>query len=241
MRLLSFAAAAFFAISTVAQSDTTSLTVASGNYTPFAGEDLPDGGLVNGVLREAAERAGFDVTFEYMPWKRALEASRRGMYDATSYWYYSEERMDDFIHVGPLIEERLVFFAIASHETPTWSALEDLTGLRIGVVPGFTYTPEFWALGESGVLTLSEATSNEANLRKLLAGRIDVFPHSEMAGWHLIREAFTEEEQARFIVLDNSLTSSDGYLLISRRMPNGEEVARRLQAALDSLTASNAD
>ena len=175
-----------------------------------------------------------------MPWKRALEATRDGLYDGTSYWYFSEEREADFIHVGPLVEERQVFFAITGPDVPEWSELEDLADLRIGVVPGFTYTPEFWELGESGVLTLSEAPSNEANLRKLLAGRIDVFPHSEAAGWHLIRQKFTEEEQARFVVLENSLTSSNGYLLISRVTPNSEQVAQALQAAADSLVAATA-
>ncbi|WP_306115930.1 MULTISPECIES: ABC transporter substrate-binding protein [unclassified Roseovarius] len=241
MRVLSLAAAAVIALSTIARSDTTTLTLATGDYVPFTGENLPDGGVVNGIVQEVAARSGIDVEFEYMPWKRALEATRQGAYDGTSYWYYSEEREADFIHVGPLVEERQVFFAIAGPEVPTWSELEDLSGLRIGVVPGFTYTPELWELGESGVLTLSEATSNEANMRKLLAGRIDVFPHSEMAGWHLIRETFTEEEQARFVVLDNTLSSSDGYLLISRNMPNGEEVAKALQAAVDSLMAANAN
>lgn len=240
MRILSLAAAVLLGVSTLAQSDARSLTLATGDYVPFTGQHLPDGGVVNGIIRDVAARSGFDVQFEYMPWKRALEATRRGSYDGTSYWYFSEEREADFIHVGPLVEERQVFFAIAGPDLPAWSELADLSGLRIGVVPGFTYTPEFWGLGESGVLNLSEAPSNEANMRKLLAGRIDVFPHSEMAGWHLIRETFTEEEQARFVVLENPLTRSDGYLLISRSAPDSAAVAEALQTAVDSLlTASD--
>lgn len=241
MRVLSLAAAALIAVSGIAQSDTTRLTVSTANNVPFTGENLPDGGVVNSTIRDVAERAGFEVQFEYMSWHRALETARRGMYDASSYWFFSDERAVDFIHVGPIVESRQVFFAIAGREVPTWSELEDFAGLRIGVVTKFTYTPELWALGESGVLTLSETQSTVTNLRKLLAGRIDIMPYSERAGWHLIRENFTEEEQARFVVLDNPLTRSDGYLLVSRSMPNSEEVAQRLQAAVDSLTASNAD
>lgn len=234
MRILSLTTIISLAFATVSHSETRTLSIATGSYAPFTGQELPGEGIVNQSVRAIAKAAGFDISFNYMPWKRTLEATRRGMYDATSYWYYSAQRESHFIHVGPVMREREVFFTLAGADIPDWNALEDLSGLRIGVVPGYTYTPQLWELGESGQLILSEATSDEANLRKLLAGRIDIYPMSETAGWHLIRELFSESEQARLTVLDTPLVVSGGYLLISRSKPDAEAVAEALQNAVDA-------
>ncbi|WP_299849814.1 ABC transporter substrate-binding protein [uncultured Roseovarius sp.] len=234
MRILSLMTSVCLAIATISHSETRTLSIATGSYAPFTGQDLPGEGIVNQSVRNIAKNAGFEISFDYMPWKRTLEATRRGMYDATSYWYYSEMREPHFIHVGPVMREREVFFTIADSDVPNWNSLEDLSGLRIGVVPGYTYTPQLWEMGESGRLTLSEATSDEANLRKLLAGRIDVYPMSETAGWHLISELFSESEQARLRVLDTPLVISGGYLLVSRSKPDAEAVAQALQIAVDA-------
>ena len=234
MRILSLTAIIGLAFATVSHSETRTLSIATGSYAPFTGQDLPGEGVVNRSVRAIAKSAGFEISFNYMPWKRTLEATRRGMYDATSYWYYSEQREPHFIHVGPVMREREVFFTRTDADIPEWNELEDLAGLRIGVVPGYTYTPQLWDLGESGRLILSEATSDEANLKKLLAGRIDVYPMSETAGWHLISELFSEEEQARIRILDTPLVISGGYLLVSRSKPDAEDVAQALQNAVDA-------
>jgi len=64
--------------------------------------------------------------------------------------------------------------------------------------------------GRNRFLTLFEAASDEADLRKVLAGRIDLFPLDESAGQHLLKRAFTDEEQARFQTLERALVSSSG-------------------------------
>jgi len=235
MRILSLVLGASLTIAAAAHSETRTLSIATGSYAPFTGEDLPGGGTVNQSLREIAAYAGFDVEFHHMPWKRTLEATRRGMYDATSYWHYSADREESFIHVGPVMEQREVFFTRVDTDIEDWTNLEDLAGLRIGVVPGYTYTPELWEMGASGQLTLSEAATDEANLRKLLAGRIDILAMTEPAGWHMIGEMFSESEQAQLRVLNTALVISGGFILVSRAKPDAEAVAEALQNAVLQL------
>lgn len=209
------------------------ITVATGDYAPFTGQDLEGYGTVNARLTRLAEASDIELNFEFMPWKRALEATRRGNFVATSFWYFSEDREADFIHVGPLIADRLVFFGRDDRSPLAYESLSDLQGYTIGIVPGYTYTPEFWALVEDGTLTVSEGPSDLANFRKLVAGRIDLLPVSEEAGWHMASENLSAEDLATLTVLDVPLAVTNGYLLIPRSLENAETIAARLQSGAD--------
>ena len=208
------------------------LRVATGEYPPFTASTEEDGGIINRTVRELADAAEFSVSFDYLPWKRGLELTRMGRYEAASFWYFSEDRQEDFIHVGPILQDRLVFFYLEESSVHEWSELTDLSSFRIGAVTGYTLTSEFWNLADEDVLDVHLAPDDTANLRKLLAGRIDLYPISEEAGWDLIRQTFSEEDQARFRTLEKPLVVSDAYLLISRAIENAEGIAAALQSAV---------
>lgn len=214
------------------------LMIATGEFPPYADSTTPDGGLVNGVIAAAATRVGIQATFLYMPWKRAIEATRAGRYDATSFWYYSEDRTADFIHVGPVSVERIVFLHRTDSPPPEWETLSDLAGLRIGAVPGYTYTPEFWELAAAGTLTVIEGPTDEANVRKLHAGRIDLYPHGEIAAQYLIDRIFTPQDAAQLMMTEGALTTVQGYLLVGRHLPDAAELAARLQTAIDDIVGA---
>ena len=234
MRSLKLAAICLFAAVTAPKAETTVLSIASGAWAPFSGQDLPGEGIVNSSVRRIATAAGYDVEFNYMPWARALEETRQGAYDATSYWFYKAEREDDFIHIGPLNEERTVFYALASTDVPEWTDLSDLAGLRIGVITGYTYTPELWELGAAGVLSLSEAQSDEANFRKLLAGRVDLLVISQDVGNYLLNKSFSEADRNRLTIVEKPLSTAHGYLLLPRNKPETEAIANAMQNVIET-------
>ncbi len=211
------------------------LRIATGEYPPFASEAIEHYGHVNRIIARASEEAGIDVEFQFLPWKRALEGTRRGNYAASSYWYHLEEREQDFIHVGPVSDEQIVFFHRKDRKVPSWSSLDDLSGLRIGATNGYTYSKAFWDAAESGVLTVEVSADDKANLKKLLAGRIDLFPVESTLGWHLINELFTKSEREQLTTLDRPLRTTSGFLLVSRKIPDADALAASLQQGLDSI------
>lgn len=106
------------------------------------------------------------------------------------------------------------------------------------MTPGYTYTQEFWDLADSGVLTVEEAPSDEANLKKLQAGRIDLFLAGERIGWYLARRIAGAAAEAEFAVVPHSVAVLPAYLLISRQHPGAETVGADLQAAFDAARIS---
>ena len=74
---------------------------------------------------------------------------------------------------------------------------------------------------------------HEANLRKLLAGRIDAYPMSKDSGNLLIERLFSAEDRAKLSIAARPLDVTEGYLLISRGTDGAEAIAAALQGALD--------
>lgn len=214
--------------------------IASGEWAPFASELLPDHGPVNSLINQVFKEAGYDTTFIYLPWKRALNETRLGRYVATSFWYYNAEREADFIHVGPVSQETLAFLRLRTTPEPAWTSLADLADYRIGAVAGLTYTTEFRDLAQKGALDVRIGPNDEANLRKLLAGRIDLYPVSLAVARYILATKFTAEERAQFEVSKHTLSVVKGYILFARSAPNVESIVRDFEAALKQRDDSSA-
>ena len=214
------------------------VTIATGEYQPWTSEHLPHGGFINHVVTEAFRAQGIETRFVYLPWKRTLEDTRQGVYDATSYWYYKAEREQDFIHSPPVNHERIVFFGRKGRVPERWSTLAELAGLRIGATRGFTYSDEFWRLAGAGLLNVEQVRSDELNMRKLIAGRIDLFPVGEQSGWHILMHDFSEKDRNGLFTLQPPLAEVDGYILFSRKRPEVGRWVAAFRTGLQSLEKS---
>lgn len=86
--------------------------------------------------------------------------------------------------------EEYLYYPKESHITFSWNffynkgkegeykfeTYEDLKGLKIGATKGFSYTKEFWELGNSGFFYLDLVVKNELQLKKLFTNRFDLVP-----------------------------------------------------------------
>ncbi len=218
-----------------AKADASPLRIVAGEYPPFASEAIDDYGPISRIIARASKEAGFEVEFEFRPWKRGLEEARLGRYAASSYWYYSEDREQDFIHVGPLSEERIVFFHRKNLDVPSWSSLADLGHFTIGATNGFTYTEAFWEAAENDTLNVEIAADDPTNLKKLVAGRVDLIVIEQTLAWHLISEMFGEQQKEKLTVLERPLRVAPSFLLVSRKIPNADAIAASIQSGLETI------
>ncbi len=103
------------------------------------------------------------------PWKRALVMVEHGRADAL----FSANYTPDRAVFARYPEEMLV-----NSPWVIWTrgekitSLDELKGRTIGVVNGYSYTPEFWDFIETHC-TVQKVHSDEVNFKKLAAGRID--------------------------------------------------------------------
>ncbi len=214
--------------------------IATGEYAPWASAELAHDGITNRLVRDAFAESGVEVIYHYMPWKRALEATKVGKYTATSFWSYSHERAQAFLHSDALSDLPLSLFHKKTTHIKDWSLLADLSYLRFGATRGYSYTDEFWDLERRGVLRVSISNSDIENFKKLLSDQIDVFPVSTYTGWYLLSKHFPTEDVQRIQVQEQPLKSNKEYLLFSREDPRSEDLLKRFNRGLQILKERNA-
>lgn len=124
--------------------------ISTGKFAPWSSEELKHQGFTSHVISEAFKLEGYEVKFKFYPWKRAYNSAKSGeKFQATSYWYPSDERAKDFYYSDPLQEDAFVFFHLKSNPLADWETLDDLKGKQIGATAGYTYTEEFWDAAKS--------------------------------------------------------------------------------------------
>jgi polar amino acid transport system substrate-binding protein len=215
------------------------INITTGEYAPWTSEKLKHLGFSSHVISEAFKLEGYEVKFTFYPWKRVYEAAKSGdRFQASSWWYLSEERATEFHYSEPLLVDSTVFFHLKENAIPDWNNLDDLKGKRIGATAGYTYTPEFWEAAKSGHLDIQEASSDELNFKKLLKGRIDMFPTSDLVGQKLLKERFGSVAAESVTFHPIPLLSSPGHLLFSKKLPNGNELVSIFNRGLAKLRES---
>ncbi len=124
------------------------------------------------------------------------------------------------------------FMARADHRL----RVDDLAALRevrIGVVNGYANPPCF----DAANLPIESAVDDLANLRKLLAGRVDLALIDKGVGAHLL-ETHLREAAGKLVWLEPSVSEIPLFTVFSKIRPEGERFAAALSRGIGDLQGS---
>ncbi len=123
------------------------------------------------TVRAVYKRLGIPIDdIKSFPWNRALEMVQFG--EATALFsanFTPDREMYTFYPEEVLVDSPWVIWTKDRDDIKT---LEDLKGKTIGVVLGYSYTPEFWDFIET-YCKVEKVHSDEINFTKLSFGRLD--------------------------------------------------------------------
>jgi len=219
-----------------ADTDAADLEITTGHYPPWAGTELPGEGVINRLVTAAFATQGLSVNYVHLPWKRALEETRRGNYPASSFWLPGEGQRQFLQLSDPLIDTRTVFFQRASDPPVSWEQMEDLAPYRIGATIGFTYTPAFYEAVDQGLIRVLFVPDERQNLKLLFGHRIDLFAASEFTGLLMANELGIERDRLR--IVHPPLIQSPVYLLFSTRHPQGARLMSKFNKGFRLIRAT---
>ena len=215
------------------------IKITSGEYAPYTSKDLKGGGFINHVISEAFKQEGYPVEFTYLPWKRAYNSAKAGdKFHATSYWYQSADRAEDYLYSDPLLLEYTVFYHLTGNPPGDWKTLDELKDKRIGITDGYTYTKAVWDGKESGRLDIQVVSTDELNFRKLLKGRIDLFLMESVVGAKLLRDKFDPEAAATIRFHPKALMEQPSHLLFSKNRGDAAELRAAFNRGLSKIRAN---
>ena len=211
------------------------ISIATQEYSPWAGKNLKFNGFVNHVITEAFRRKGHTVNFTYLPWKRGVTETKSGQYSALSYVYLSTDREKDFYLSDSISVEKIVFFHLKSKPIKDWETLEDLIDYKFGATRGYTYTKKFWNLANTKRLMVDVTNSDIQNFKKLLAGRIDIFPSGLVNGKSILQKEFDASKSHLLSIHPKPYYKTTGHLAFAKKRKNAESLVRIFNQGLAQL------
>jgi polar amino acid transport system substrate-binding protein len=195
------------------------IALAATEYPPYYGESMVQGGPVVELTLQVLRDAGYTPSVRFMPWVRALQWGEGGQVDGLIGVWHSSDREASFLYSHPLVDNRIVLCRLGDHGPARFSGFDALRPYTVGVVSGYADPPE---LAQAGVHT-EAVVEDLQNLRKLVAGRIDLALIDSRVAKHLIEHDLDARGQA-INCLEPAVQRHPQYLVISRRVPDAPRI-----------------
>lgn len=214
-----------------------SVHFSNSEYAPLIGEKLRYGGVMTRLVSEILRRGRVSVRYSWYPNNRAIQLARNGDVDGSVGWTPNDDRRRDLLFSEEVLPFRMVLFQRRGENYP-WQSLADLAPYRFGITAGNFYSDTFTLLQEKGVLKVDSAGDDVSNLRKLAAGRIDLFPMESEAGMLTTLLHLSPAEARRIVPQDRAYWSTPLCIAVSRKHPRAAELLARFNRELKKMRDS---
>ncbi|WLQ16207.1 transporter substrate-binding domain-containing protein [Hahella aquimaris] len=197
-----------------------------------AGDEEKQGGYLVEITREAFQRVGYETEFLFVPWSRALKRSIAGEYDVLLAAYYTKERAEKLAYSNPIGVAQVMLLkrkdSVISYQT-----IEDLKPYRIGHISNSKVSPEF-DRAEAEYLDMEYAFDAETNIRKLLAGRLDLVVEKKQRIIQLLDTDFASEAH-KLSFVNPPLHTNYFHNCVSKVNPDYQKIIQDFNLGLDII------
>jgi len=163
--------------------------ITNGEWEPFLSEHLKFYGVGSRIVSEAFALQGISVEYGFFPWPRAYNLAKTGKWDGVVCWGYSPQEkegpkwVNEFYGSDSLYADKDVFFYLKSYPFD-WNTPEDLYGIPMGGIIGYSYNIIREDI-DAGKIEMEVVPEEIQNFKKLLAGRIKIYPENFITGNHI--------------------------------------------------------
>ncbi len=189
-------------------------------WPPYFYQDRQSGnkpGIAKDILAICLSRMNRKYEYVQLPIERMQNLMQSGELDI-NFFSYKKER-ESFVLFG----KELAFITgyrpvVRMDSTITIQSLSDFDKYKLGHTIGFRYSPEFWDYIQKRKKKddLDETPSIESNIRKLLAGRIDIFVADFSSILTLAADLGLSD---RIKILDFPIQDGHYFLSLSKKSP----------------------
>jgi polar amino acid transport system substrate-binding protein len=189
-------------------------------WPPYFYQDRPAGGkpgIAKDILDFCLTRMKRKYEYVQLPIERMQNLMQSGEIDI-NFFSYKKER-ESFVTFGKELAFITGYHPVVRKDSSiTITSLADFDKYKLGHTIGLRYAPEFWDYIQKRKKNddLDETPSIESNIKKLLAGRIDVFVADSSSILILAAELGIAD---RLKILDYPIHQGLYYLSLSKKTP----------------------
>jgi polar amino acid transport system substrate-binding protein len=208
--------------------------LASGEWSPYQSKSLKYFGVASRIVTESFAESNLKVEYGYFPWKRSYKYAESGEWDGTFLWFDTPERRKLFYVSNPIIDIKYVFFHLKSFSFK-WKTVDDLKGVKIGGTLEYNYGESFQKAEKEKKIQVYRVSTDKQNFKKMLSGRIQIFPNDLDAGLDILNKNFTPEEVKQFTYHPLPVKAAPHCLLLSKKNIRNKELLERFNKGLKTL------
>jgi len=214
------------------------IRITTGEWEPFFSKYSYQYGLDSHIVTEAFKLEGIEVEWGFFPWQRANEyAKDENNWDASCCWWPDDLTKKEFFVSDPITQTSFVFFHLKSYNFH-WNSLQDLHGMKIGGTSKYDYGKEFMDALEEKTLNVEFTSKDEFNFKKLVAGRIEIFPNDPDVGNAQIKNYLSPDEADLLTQSPKEFGVSTLHLIVSKENKRNQYFLDKFNAGLKKLKAS---
>jgi polar amino acid transport system substrate-binding protein len=226
MRLLT----ALFLLTLGTIASATELKITASTWPPYVSAQLYHNGVAAVLTEEALKRAGYTSTTTIEPWPAALEATLAGTYDVITSLWLTAERSEQLNFSEPLMTNYIIF-VIRDDSGIVFNDRSDLDGRRIGIVTDYAYSEEPY---DTTGLEISAAGSVQDNIRKLLAGELDLVVADGRVAAYEINQLVAAKQ---LTIIRKPLAKRGLRIAVSRQHPEHEKIVSAINEGIIAMRA----
>lgn len=206
------------------------LTAYTEEWAPYNFLDRGEvSGIASDILRATCKEARINCTLRLVPWARAYKTALENPNTLVYTTARKPSREKDFVWIGPVLP-RTTWVYVRSGLEKNIQSFKDLAQYHVGVVREEAALQD---LLDAGVpeSALSVQSSNADVLRMLSASMVDAMVETEVGmAWYLRGASADSASVTKLMKL-----SDGGAYYFALNLHSDEELAHKLQAALDKL------
>ncbi|WP_419904240.1 substrate-binding periplasmic protein [Kiloniella sp.] len=231
LKILSTVFLAFFLLFPLSGSLRAEIVVFSAtDFPPYEFEKPEEGlrGFDLEVIEAAFARMKTSTSFEFLPWKRAVEQTKRGLFAGTLSCSHKVDREEFFIFSDPISYSSHAYFVRQDFKGFQPTNTVEAKGLKVGAVLGWAQA-EIMVEAGADVMTYR---SEELLFRDLLKGVID-YAYLSLEASNYRAKQLGHSNKFR----TTQTKTKELFLCFSKNWPNVEDVVLKFNEGLAAIKA----
>jgi len=190
-------------------------------------------GLAYDLMSAIFAKLVVKVELEVYPFARALENAKAGRIDGVTTVNPTPDRATYLAFSIPTVPKKgFIYFKADRKSELAWETYQDLSGLRLGVVGGNAYSPEFDSAVRGGSIKVLEVSTLDLLPKMVVTGRIDGFLAVGIVADRLIEKQGFVGQLARsrrpYVVSDYTIGIAKSSRFFAR-LPQIDQAIRTIQ------------
>ena len=215
------------------------IRMATIDFCPFTCNPELEGskeGFMTDVVRYALKNAGYDLEVTMMPYVRAVKQTRAGEFDGIV--VVGKLFAPDLIYPQMPVVSQRVAFIVKKGTDWKYQGVNSLKTQIIGIVKGYHYVDEdlqSYLLSEENaekIQVIYGLDTTERSIKKLLAGRIDIYLEGEFSLLYALEKLGARDEVVFAGFTDNAF---DDYVGFSPKSNKADELASLIGRTITDL------